>query len=197
MVCTIRREIMIRKGQTFFILDYETTGVRDNGDDYPIEIGLIVTDHDFNVLTTYENIIGWEVDFFDNQGALINWKEEYKYAADNFHKIHPNEYNTEKRSFQNVVYDMMMMCQKYSYEKIKPILVSDNIQFEWRNTKQMFNAADADWPFHYCGWDTSLLLESTPVGDPEIVEHRALSDAAGLHRHIIRALEYNGYWNRV
>jgi len=186
---------MIDKNQTFFILDYETTGVRDTGEDYPIEVGILVTNSDFEVLATYENIIGWNTDLFDTVGPLINWKEEFK-IAHTYHNIHPNEYISEQKSFKEVVTDIQMLCARFTNETIKPILVSDNIQFEWRNTKQLFNAVEAPWPFHYCGWDTSLLLETTPIGDPEDVGHRALADASGLHRHIVRALEYNGYWNK-
>lgn len=43
--------------------------------------------------------------------------------------------------------------------------------------------------FHYCGWDTSLLLEAAGVGDPYPVPHRALADAGLLHAAIVKALD--------
>lgn len=186
---------MIRKDQIFFILDYETTGV-DPKTDYPIEVGVVITDSNFNVLKTYESLIRWEEIVADQDGKE-DWISRWSMAY-NYHNISVKEYLEGCKHVDEVVTDLQLISAKYSMCKdgTKPILLSDNIQFEYNFTKKMFGHVQAPWPFHYCGWDTSLLLESTSVGDPDIVEHRALSDASGLHRHIIRALEENGYWNK-
>ena len=119
------------------------------------------------------------------------WETAYTY-----HKIEVDEYLKESKEVDEVVMDLQTIVARHCKGETKPTLMSDNIQFEYNFTKKLFGHVKAPWPFHYCGWDTSLLLETTSVGDPDDVEHRALSDASGLHRHIIRALEENAYWNR-
>lgn len=45
-----------QKGQTFFVIDYETTGLDPTKDD-PIEVGIIVTDERFNAIDSFSSLI--------------------------------------------------------------------------------------------------------------------------------------------
>ena len=95
----------------------------------------------------------------------------------------------EQAAAGQMIFDLAVKHGK----KAPPVLVSDNVQFEWAFTRRLVELAKQPWPFHYCGWDTSLLLEASGVGDPKPA-HRALADAGLLHRAIVRALERIGTW---
>lgn len=163
---------MIRKEQRFFITDYETTGV-DPSRDLPIEIGIIITDSEFNLLETYDTLIKTEIDPLDE-----SWLKAYA-----VHKIEPSQLAFGK-DIKDVNTDLINLTKKYTTTR-KPIMISDNIQFEWAFTQLIMG--NPTKYFHYCGWDSSLLLEATNVGDP-IAAHRALRDAGLLHAALIKAM---------
>ena len=182
----------MNKDNVFFITDFESTGV-DTDLDYPIEIGIIVCDARFNIMNTYESLIKWPLLYDEVISAKKEWPEEYQVAY-TYHKIPAKEWVGNSVNFEQVVREIKLLINKHQKGDRKPVIVSDNAVFETNFMKKMFDADKQDWPFHYCSHDTSLLLETTPIGDPRGVTHRALDDAAGLYRYIIRALEYNGYW---
>ena len=171
------------KKQRFFICDFETTGITDN--DHPIEVGIIVCDEDFNFLDSYSSLIAPPDDCFGtNDIGVKHWSPRYVDAY-KVHRIEPekfssfNDANIVRQSVQSLV-------RLNTVDGRKPILVSDNIQFEWMHMKKLLGRDD--WPFHYCGWDTSLFLEATGIGDPRNVPHRALADCGRLYKAIIEAL---------
>lgn len=165
---------MIRKDQRFFILDYETTGI-DTDEDLPIEIGIIVADHEFNLLDTYEDLIKWPDELVAKRDTFI---------PNAIHKIKPSMI-ADLGLLPGVVGDNVARLAGEHATSRKPILLSDNIQFEWAFTKRLLRGLD--WPFHYCGWDSSLFLELAGVGDPKPV-HRALADAGVLHAAILKSI---------
>lgn len=165
-----------KPGQRFFVLDYETTGI-DTEKDEPIEVGIIVTDENFNLVETFDSLI---------RPADPKWVDGQLYAY-RVHGIHPSEFE-EAMDPDDVGHYIADLAAQHTKNGSRPVLVSDNIQFEWAFTRRLLAAAKADWSFHYCGWDSSLLLEATGVGDPKPV-HRALADAGLLHAAILRALE--------
>jgi len=178
---------MINKKNRFCICDFETTGIADES--LPIEVGCIFTDHDFNVLSTYESLIKWDV--VESLSANLRWPESMRRAYE-IHNIEIHDIVQHGFIPSRVSSDITNICKFIQQDDRKVTMISDNAQFEWNYMKKLFE--EREWPFHYSCWDTTLLLETTPIGDPRNVEHRAISDAAGLHRHIIRALEYNKYW---
>ncbi len=181
----------IHNDQTFFIIDYETTGVSIDKD-FPIEIGIIITDSKFVILDTYSNYINTCKSFL-NEGECT-WdncsrgKEAYP-----IHNIKVDTIISMGLFPNNIVDDIIDLTENYKVKNKKPIIVSDNIQFEYSFTRKLFKLSGyneiLENHFHYCGWDTSLLLISTGVGDPKGVSHRAFDDAAILHQHIIRAMD--------
>lgn len=62
----------------------------------------------------------------------------------------------------------------------KIIVTSDNSVFETAHIKALLKKADERWPFHYCSWDTTMLLDATGVGDPNNPPHRAMADTQAL-----------------
>jgi hypothetical protein len=182
---------MIKEYQRFALIDYETTGV-DPDRHFPIEVGIMICDHAFSVLDTYEAMIRWDIDHDDYHQWLPNEQPAYS-----VHKIPYAEWDSKAQHPSDVVHAIDDLCKKH--RKVKNIiLLSDNIQFEWSFTKKLYSEVNKykstvdekpiRWPFHYCGWDSSLLLEMTGVGDP-IPEHRAFRDVSLLQQALVRALE--------
>lgn len=167
-----------RKDQRFFFIDFETTGI-DMDTLYPIEVGIIVTDENFNLIESYESLIIPGLDFIDD-----NYEEE-ALPAFKVHGILPNELKENGRLEIRVVGEIINLAAKHTINGTKPVLISDNIQFEWGCLSKLL---DVTKYFHYCGWDTSLLLEVTGVGDPKPA-HRALKDAGLLHAAVIKAVQ--------
>ena len=189
--------------QNFYVfIDFETTGVPAEAH-YPIQVGMIVTDSMFQVVGTYQSMIGWD-DLIKEIKEIkpLQWPEKYK-DAEQYHKISVIRYNMEGNENPNYVVvhtiqDILnKILQNYHIEDFRIILISDNIQFEWQLLRRMFREADsAPWPFHYCGWDTSLLLNTVGVGDPENPPHDALMDASGMHLAVVRSLEKLGFYEK-
>jgi oligoribonuclease (3'-5' exoribonuclease) len=185
---------MISERTTFCICDFETTGV-DPEADYPIEVGCIWTDSRFALLETYQELINWpEVkQRMPERDGYVHWHYEDT-PAFKVHGIDPFDVITRGRSPSRAALDIAELCKKHRRRGGKVILLSDNVQFEYRFMLKLFAASEnpaCKWPFHYCGWDSSLLLEATGVGDP-VPAHRALRDAALLHAALLRAMERLG-----
>lgn len=164
-------------GQRFFVVDFETTGI-NTVTDAPIEVGIIVCDEHFNLLETYCSLILRK----DCAHPSII---DHELPAYRVHGITPDEQATGQ-SQPAVALAIESLAKKHTRTGRKPVLVSDNIQFEWAFMGQLLGSVVEH--FHYCGWDTSLLLEATGVGDPKPA-HRALADAGLLHAAIIKALD--------
>jgi oligoribonuclease (3'-5' exoribonuclease) len=172
---------MIKKDQRFFIIDYESTGV-DTARDLPIEVGIIITDADFNCIGTFERLIQWD----DESMAKV----DDPFFANAVHKIHPDEIKQDGFGSEYVGDELVDLAEQHT-TSVKPILLSDNIQFEWLFTEVLLKTTPSkkvtDY-FHYCGWDSSLFLELAGVGDPQNPPHRALADAGILHAAILKSI---------
>ena len=180
-----------RETDLFCICDFETTGVNPD-EDYPIEVGLIVCDHRFVIFDTYTSIIAHR-DLIAHVNDDV-WPDDMVDAY-NVHQIpfllvasgkHPSE----------IVEDIQTLIMRYRarHNAKRLILVSDNAQFEYRFMRRLYCDVGAYFPFHYCAWDTSLLLEGSGVGDPK-PDHRALADCALLYRSLIVAFERLGWFD--
>lgn len=137
-------------------------------------MGIVVCDANFALIETYRSFI---------YPAENGGEEEL--AAFRVHGITPKMLESAQARI-NVASDLHTLALKHTIGKNKPVLVSDNAQFEYAFTKVLLG--EYAWPFHYCVWDTSLFLEATGVGDP-VPAHRALRDAGLLHAAILRALQ--------
>lgn len=176
--------------ERFLVLsDFETTGLSFD-EDFPIEIGLIITDPQLVIQETYQTIIRYP----DLDKLLENETEwpAHMIPAYNVHKISVEEYKSGK-SIAVVVEELRRLIAKYSQtvngRKLTPVLTSDNIQFEyrWMDFILKYSGLSTASIFHYCGWDTSMTLDLiTTVGDPKPV-HRAFADTALLYRNLVRA----------
>lgn len=175
-------------GQSFFVIDFETTGI-DTDNDCPIEVGIVITDEHFNATGFYSSLIrpwgGDDGKMHDVAGGRA-WTES-ALGAYRVHGITPSMLDGAPETL-TVVAQIEHNAKLATKNGRKPVLVSDNIQFEWAFLKGMFDFTGIAWPFHYCGWDSSLLLEATGVGDPKPA-HRALADAGLLHAAIVKALD--------
>tara|TARA_R100001086_G_scaffold245787_3_gene177165 strand:+ start:5064 stop:5630 length:567 start_codon:yes stop_codon:yes gene_type:complete len=148
--------------------DFETTGV-DPDSDFPIEVGLVFVDGTFRELSSFESLI-----------RLVLCPANYA-EAERIHGI-PFTELVDAPTPTNVVEAISRRCRalRNMHEPVdRIVLVSDNAQFEHRFMERLYAMAGAKsvFPFHYCTWDTSLLLELTRVGDNPNPAHRALADA--------------------
>lgn len=170
-----------RQGQKFVVADFETTGIERGAE--PIEVGLIICDEWFRLESTFEALIA-PANFLDiDNPEAWAWLDP-QLGAYKVHGITPSML----RGAPTTQAVGRQVTGLFDGRGPRPVLVSDNIQFEWRFMEQLLDAAHAAWPFHFCGWDTSLLLEAAGVGDP-IPAHRALRDAGLLHAAIVEALD--------
>jgi len=197
------------------IIDYETTGV-DTENDMPIEVAFVITDLSLNVEDEYETCILWpEVELLASHTRLPagspksevggGWKDGAA-IAHNYHGIDFDELEEFGQPAGVVAWVMSQMIKLHMAElnedaeegvTNKIILISDNIQFEWAFTKRLLgiNPSYTPWPFHYCGWDTSILELVGGLGfkDPADPEHRAMGDVMGLLAELKKAgLQFNG-----
>lgn len=162
--------------QRFFVMDYETTGLDENKDE-PIEVGIVICAGDFSLIDTYESLIA---------PKQKTWTER-ELGAFKVHGIYPSNVETAP-SIETVGAAVAELALSHTVGKQRPVIVSDNAQFEHAWTERLMKAAQVKWPFHYCTWDTSLFLEAAGIGDPKPA-HRALRDAGLLHAAILRALQ--------
>lgn len=173
---------MIPKDNCFLLCDFETTGV-DVNVDYPIELGGLFLDSDFNILSSLDTLIKLPKDW------LRESKNRDRYAdAFRFHKIASEDLERGLDYTQLTLYLAEKISPLKSQGFSKFILLSDNIQFEFSFMKKIYEMASVQFPFHHCGWDTSLSLETTGIGDPKDVPHRALPDVGRLYKNLILSL---------
>jgi len=187
---------MMNKDFKFFICDFETTGL-DFRKDYPIEIGGMFTDSDFNILGTYRSLIKFSRLVTEITENNDQWPEKYL-GAYKVHKIDASVISSETNSYEDrligvkpphiIAEQLYELCSIYNKGKRKVIIVSDNAQFEFWFMKKIFEDSNVEFPFHYCAWDTSMLLELSGVGDPSHT-HRAFTDATSLYQALVRARE--------
>jgi oligoribonuclease (3'-5' exoribonuclease) len=156
------------------LCDFETTGV-DAATDHPIEVGMILLNHRLETLAECSTLIRPEglhelADYEAN-----TWRPPFDRGFA-YHKIGPREIGARGIERTLVALDIATLVRcaldGSTDGKGRAILTSDNIQFEWQFMKRVFAGSGV----HYCGWDTSLLLEVTGVGDPPSMKHRALDD---------------------
>ena len=165
------------------LCDFETTGLNANNH-LPIEIGFYLLDYKFNKLAEYTSLIKWpEYELLENQEI-----KRSHILAQQVHKIDYKTLMTEGKNPSLVVSDMITKFNKFKPKFGKIILTSDNIRFEWEFMKVLLGDLPITDVFHYAGWDTSMFLEATKIGDPTTgVKHRALDDVAILYKHIVEA----------
>jgi len=160
----------------YFIVDFETTGV-DPIKDYPIEIGGLFCDENWNIVNTINQLIKWY--------PLItqdSWKEYWK--ASTIHKISWEEYRRDAIHPEIVVEELI---QKIGSDK--PIIVSDCLNFEWEFMRKLLEKVGKNITdiFHYCGRDTNLLFELAGI-EEESLPHRASPDACITYKQIVQAI---------
>lgn len=167
----------------FYVIDYETTGIGEH--DVPIEVGIMVTDADWNHLDSASSFIASEY-------ASGLTEEAWKEAQD----IHGIEQDTIR--FARPADRVAVMIKELSLvwrpkDEGRLILLSDNIQFEWQHTQWVLEhiGLRVQDLFHYCGWDTSILTKYTSFKDPSGTRHRALSDVQGLVEELQRVSREN------
>jgi len=177
---------------TLYITDFESTGV-DIVNDYPIEVGILVVNAKLQIQEVYSAMPRW-IDCYRQCEKAGDWLDKWQPAAE-VHKISVEEYIQESEDIDLICGHIIQLTDKHKTDSRKPrhILVSDNAQFEFNFMQKLFSASDFEFPFHYCAWDTSLLLEMTGIGDPRNVAHRALSDCYGLYRNLVMASYEIGY----
>jgi len=185
------------KNIIFCLCDFETTGV-DANIDYPIEIGCMFLDKNFNILTTYESLIKW-ITLNDLTEWPTRCKEAYNIHNIDIKCLHYKD-TRDPCFFVNVASKINSICKEF---KCKPIILSDCGNFEFNFMKKLFNLTNnyynfyfsdsenfvnVEFPFHYCAWDTNLLLKVTGVGDPKNRPHRAMKDVGLIYKALILAL---------
>jgi len=183
---------MINKNWAFCVCDFETTGI--SNESFPIEVGCIWTDYKFNVLNTYESLVKWTA-LADNSLAKNCWINE-ELSAFKIHNISYEHYKFFSLPVKDVVNKIKMINSNILEKYKRIILISDNAKFESFHMQKMYDSVTEKWDFHYCTWDTNLLLEGCGVGDPKPA-HRAFADAALLHTNIVRSLERIGYYSSI
>jgi len=167
----------------YFVLDFETTGLNYSLD-LPVEIGGLFCDENWVIEDTLNYLIKWQNLMDRNEG----WGQRY-WEASVVHKINYEEYIKNAISVDEIVKEIIRKTKGY-----KPTLVSDCINFEWHWMDILLRTCQKDIKnvFHYCGWDTSLLLEASGVKDPKSA-HRAFKDACLLYKAIIKAFSRIDY----
>lgn len=170
-------------------LDYESTGVDfEDGSMLPIEIGLRLTDTRLGQLCPgYGKYIRWD--------ALLGSRSwaEFSESADIAAGIHHIPFRVVREFGTHptvVAREVRELVEKHTPEDGRCILISDNIQFEWKLTEMLMKQLpDNPWPFHYCGWDTSVLQLVPGLGfeDPPDPPHSALGDITELLDAVQRA----------
>lgn len=155
------------------LCDFETTGVNPDKDD-PIEVAVLLLDPTLHIVGAYESLIQQEVDLASD--ALLAYR------------VHGIDYRALKDapSRASVAMGVRNLVAR-APKGARVVLCSDNIQFEWKLMERLLGCAGSGWPFHYCGWDTSLLLETTGIGDPKSA-HRAMADVGLLYRAVLASV---------
>lgn len=145
-----------RKGQRFFFVDFETEGL-DVDTSGLVEIGIVVTDEWFNVLTTYEALLQ------DPDGPLAHVANEALPA----YRVHgiTEEARAGGKPLVLVAAEVEALAKRCtSSSGSKPVLVSDCVQFEWQLMRRLLatvlgpsgKGTEIRDVFHFCAWDTRI-----------------------------------------
>jgi oligoribonuclease (3'-5' exoribonuclease) len=173
---------MLDKRDIFFVCDFETTGL-DPRTDYPIEVGGMFLNSDFEILKEVNTLIYWEP---LSQKILKNnkqWPEEYKVAY-SIHKIEPIEWLRAAKHSSIVAMGITSICNELKKENRKPVIISDNARFEYDFMFKVFESNYIEFPFHYSAWDVNLLFSLYGIPDGER-KHRAYEDAIDVCRSLM------------
>ena len=181
----------------YLISDFESTGVKVSREDVPIEVGMLLTDEEYNVLEIYYNYIN---PFFDQD--KMSWTE-YEKRAEKIHKIQFKTIVEQGLSPLKVTMKIQNMLDtvkdKDNSYNTRFIIMSDNARFEYSCMEKLYELAGKgeEFPFHYAAWDVNILINSIKKVPKGKGSHKALQDAFRTHKAILRALERNGFrkWN--
>lgn len=165
------------EGTRLVFCDFETTGVGEH--DYPIEVGLVITDHELNALDNYTALI----QMGDFQHGYGGTRKEWYYHHQEAYKVH----GIEVQQVKDDGLDAFLVLREISSlidGDYTHILVSDNAAFEQRMMKKLFAYVTPDnYPFHHSTWDVSLLAEICGVASMlKNKPHRAWEDANLMHQ---------------
>lgn len=168
-------------------IDYETTGITiEDNTVVPIEVGFMFSDMDLKPLNLdgvqgFTTLIDWGFD------GIKDWSEWGEEAVEAFpyHKLTPQAIVEQGMLADHAAVKMLDVVRRMTPEGGRCVMISDNIQFEWQFTKLLLEAHPAEpdaWPFHYCGWDTSVLqlVHEIQFRDPPDPPHRAMQDVIDL-----------------
>lgn len=146
------------------------------GDAKPIEIGIVFTDDELNVLTQYEALIGWNGLFERDDNGELTWKREFLRAG-GVHKIEPEFYIKNALPRKQVVEEIETLCGHFTepsdvFDKV--IMYSDNPFFEFLFINIMWGST-REHPFHFNSRGSRDITRLMKVKDTWHI-HRAMDD---------------------
>lgn len=158
-------------GECLALCDFETTGLYDGAK--AIEVAVLYLDADLRIVASVDSLIQ-NKDFDDRDWEALR-----------VHRITPPmlEFAPDRVAVARRILDATTRAKEITRSK-RIVLCSDNAHFE---TSFMRQVLGDEWPFHYCTWDTSLLLEPLGIGDPKSPPHRAMADVGLLYDALLRA----------
>lgn len=167
----------------YVFTDFETTGLDPERYDVPIEIGMIFTDSNYNIIDVYKSVID---SLPEHKG---HW-DEYEIAAFKVHNIPVSYIKNEGAQPARVVNDILKILSK---REARYIIVSDNAVFEYGFMKKLFNMARKDeFPFYHIAFDLNILMNITDIQKRKL-KHRAFEDVCIVYKTAIRCLEKLGF----
>lgn len=182
---------MLNNKDVFFVCDFETTGL-DLKKDYPIELGGVFIDSDFNILETFESFIYWEDISRKIRKENKGWPEEYL-PAHAVHNIDVIDYLRHSKHSTIIAKTIESICKKLKQDKghKKPIIISDNSRFEHDFMFKIFDYNNIEFPFHFNSWDINLIFEIYKIKGKAKKTHRALADAMEVYMGLVELKEYD------
>ncbi len=176
----------------YLFTDFETTGLKITSESLPIEIGILITDDEYNILDTVSMYIN------PFNGTKIDWQDG---DEQNAYKIHKIALKTILKEGVDPITVTEMIARMLNPYRIEPtqhtrfIIMSDNGQFEFNCMKKLYELTNGlyTFPFHYAAWDVNILINSVQKVHKGRGSHRALQDAFRTYKTVIRALERNGF----
>ena len=175
----------------YCFMDFETNGLNITRGDVPIEIGILLTDDEYNILSSFEAYIN------PFSPSKEKW-DDYELAA---HKVHMIPFTTIKDEGQSpefVINEIQKLInQQNGVDKTinRYIIMSDNGQFEYNAMKCLYDIAGmtSKFPFHHAAWDINILINSVQKVAKGRYSHKAIQDVFKTYKAVIRALERNGF----
>jgi oligoribonuclease (3'-5' exoribonuclease) len=175
----------------YVFTDFETNGFYTNEDDVPIEVGMAITDDEYNILDTltfYLNTVDTD---------QVDWEGEEREAF----KVHGITIDTLRREGKEPVTAVALINQFLNKQAsingrtTRFIIVSDNAQMEYNAMWKLYKMSNTRhlFPFHYSAWDINILINSIQKVEKGKILHRALPDVFRMYKAKIRALERNGF----